>query len=143
MDDDLEQLYQDIILSHSKRPRNEGELNPNTGQAEGYNPTCGDRVTVFLRENEGKLAEVTFLGEACSIARASASIMTGLLKGLSPEEAHAKAKEFYELLTSAEAPKVDLDVLGDLVALVGVRKFPARIKCATLAWHTMEDALRK
>ena len=143
MDDELEQLYQDIILNHHKRPRHEEEMEGYTGKAEGYNPLCGDRVTVFVREADGKIAASSFQGEGCAISRASASIMMTLLDGLTPEEAHAKAKEVYELLTSRRAePEVDLFEIGELAALVGVRKFPARIKCATLAWHALEDALR-
>jgi len=141
MDDHLEQLYQDIIMDHSKRPRHEGELCPCTGRAEGYNPLCGDKVTVFVREQDGKIAETTFVGEGCAISRASASIMTTLLRGVTLDEAHAKAHEIYDLLTRTEAPQVDLMEQGEMAALVGVRKFPARIKCATLAWHALEDAL--
>ncbi len=143
MDDELEQLYQDIILGHNKRPRHEGELDPFTGKAEGYNPLCGDRITVFVNEDEGKIEKATFLGDGCAISRASASIMTTMLAGLSPDEARAKAQEVYQLLTSAEEPEIDLMEIGDLAALAGVRKFPARIKCATLAWHALEDALKK
>lgn len=142
MDDDLEQLYQDIILGHNKRPRHEGELDPYTGKAEGFNPLCGDRITVFVNEAGGKIEKATFLGDGCAISRASASIMTTLLAGLSPEEAKTKAAEVYQLLTSAEEPNVDFLEMGDMAALVGVRKFPARIKCATLAWHALEDALK-
>jgi SUF system NifU family Fe-S assembly protein len=91
MEDYLEQLYQDIILDHSKRPRHEHELEPCTGRAEGYNPICGDKVTVFVREEDGKIAATSFVGEGCAISRASASIMTTLLSGLTPDEAHAKA----------------------------------------------------
>jgi nitrogen fixation NifU-like protein len=141
MEDYLEQLYQDIILDHSKRPRHEHELEPCTGRAEGYNPICGDKVTVFVREEDGKIAATSFVGEGCAISRASASIMTTLLSGLTPDEAHAKAKEIYDLLTGAEEPEVDLEQNGEIAALAGVRKFPARIKCATLAWHALEDAL--
>jgi nitrogen fixation NifU-like protein len=141
MEDYLEQLYQDIILDHSKRPRHEHELEPCTGRAEGYNPICGDKVTVFVREEDGKIAATSFVGEGCAISRASASIMTTLLSGLTPNEAHAKAKEIYDLLTGAEEPAVDLEQNGEIAALAGVRKFPARIKCATLAWHALEDAL--
>lgn len=141
MDEHLEQLYQDIILDHSKRPRHEGEMCPCTGRAEGYNPLCGDKVTVFVREEDGKIAATSFVGEGCAISRASASIMTTLLDGMTPEQARAKAREIYDLLTRAEEPKVDLMEQGEMAALVGVRKFPARIKCATLAWHALEDAL--
>lgn len=141
MDEYLEQLYQEIILDHSKRPRHERELDPCTGRAEGYNPLCGDKVTVFVREEEGRIAEASFLGEGCAISRASASIMTTLLAGLTAEQAHAKAREIYEMLTKAEEPRLDLAENGEIAALAGVRKFPARIKCATLAWHALEDAL--
>lgn len=143
MDEELEQLYQEIILNHNKHPRHEHALDPNTGKAEGFNPLCGDRVTVFVREEDGKLAETSFVGEGCAISRASASIMTTLLKDLTPEEAKAKAAEVYQLLTSAEEPVVDFMEMGELAALAGVRKFPARIKCATLAWHALEDALKQ
>lgn len=141
MDEELEQLYQDIILNHHKHPKHEHELDPNTGKAEGYNPLCGDRVTVFVREEEGKLAEVSFVGDGCAISRASASIMTTLLQDVTPEEAKAKAAEIYQILTATEEPEVDFMEIGDVAALAGVRKFPARIKCATLAWHALEDAL--
>ncbi len=141
MDEHLEQLYQDIILDHSKRPRHEHELHPCTGHAEGYNPLCGDKVTVYVREQDGTIADASFVGEGCAISRASASIMTTLLRGLTPEEAHAKARGIYDLLTRPEEPVVDFLEMGEIAALVGVRKFPARIKCATLAWHALEDAL--
>ncbi len=142
MDEHLDELYQQIILSHNKRPRHEGSLDPYTGKAEGYNPLCGDKVTVFLNEDDSTIAQVSFVGEGCAISRASASIMTTLLQGVTPDEAREKAKEVYEMLTGNEEPVIDLAEQGDLAALAGVRKFPARIKCATLAWHAMEDALR-
>lgn len=143
MDEHLEDLYQEIILAHNKRPKNEGELDPCTGRAEGYNPVCGDKVTVFVNENDGKIEAVKFVGEGCAISRASASIMTTLLPGLTPDEARAKSDEFRAMLTSAEEPQLDFVEDGEVAALVGVRKFPARIKCATLAWHAMEDALQQ
>ena len=143
MDQHLQDLYQDIILSHNKRPRNEGELDPHTGKAEGYNPLCGDKVTVFVNEHDGRIEAVKFTGEGCAISRASASIMTTLLAGRTVQEARARAQKFYDMLTATEEP--DLDVLeeGEVAALVGVRQFPARIKCATLAWHALEEALEK
>lgn len=143
MDEELEQLYQDIILNHNKHPKHEYALDPNTGHAEGYNPLCGDRVTIYVREKDGKLEQTSFVGEGCAISRASASIMTSLLKDVTPEEARAKAAEVYKMLSGPETPEVDFLEIGDLAALVGVRKFPARIKCATLAWHAMEDALKQ
>lgn len=139
---ELDDLYQEIILTHNKRPKNEGELEPCCGKAEGYNPVCGDKVTVFVNEADGKITDVKFIGDGCAISRASASIMTTMLDDLTPDEARAKSDEFCEMLTSAEEPVVDFMEDGEVAALVGVRKFPARIKCATLAWHAMEDALK-
>ena len=141
MNENLQDLYQDIILSHNKRPRNEGELDPHTGKAEGYNPLCGDKVTVFVNEQDGRIEAVKFIGEGCAISRASASIMTTLLAGLTVKEAQARAQKFYDMLTSTEEPDLDFLEEGEVAALVGVRQFPARIKCATLAWHALEDAL--
>ena len=141
--DDLTDLYQEIILSHNRRPRNEGVLEPCDCQAEGFNPLCGDRITVYASKNsEGRLEKVQFLGEGCAISRASASIMTLQLVGASVDEAHAKIADIAKLLTQEEEPEADLEVLGDLTALLGVRRFPARIKCATLAWHALGSALR-
>ena len=141
--DDLSDLYQEIILSHNKRPRNEGELDPRTGEAEGYNPLCGDRIRIYVHQTEGGLLDaVTFTGEGCAISRASASIMTDSLKGLDREGIEKKVAEAVEMLTSREEPEIDLMEMGDLAALAGVRHFPARIKCATLAWHTLESALK-
>ncbi|MEM7384752.1 MAG: Fe-S cluster assembly sulfur transfer protein SufU [Verrucomicrobiota bacterium] len=139
---DLSELYQDIILSHNKRPKNEGELNPRTHEAEGFNPLCGDRITVHINKNGDAIEEVQFIGEGCAISRASASIMTGAVKGLTEEAFLAKMEEVVGLLTSKEDPEVALDEWGDLAALVGVRRFPARIKCATLGWHTLQNALK-
>ena len=141
--DDLSDLYQEIILSHNKRPRNEGELDPRTGEAEGYNPLCGDKIRIYVHKTEsGLLDAVSFTGEGCAISRASASIMTDSVKGLDPEALAAKVAEAVEMLTSREEPEIDLVEMGDLAALAGVRHFPARIKCATLAWHTLESALQ-
>lgn len=141
--DDLTDLYQEIILSHNRRPRNEGVLEPCDCQAEGYNPLCGDRITVYAtKDDEGRLTKVQFLGEGCAISRASASIMTLQLTGVTAEEAHAKIADVAKLLTQEEEPEADLEVLGDLTALLGVRRFPARIKCATLAWHALGSALK-
>ncbi|MFV1995859.1 MAG: Fe-S cluster assembly sulfur transfer protein SufU [Verrucomicrobiales bacterium] len=142
MDDHLTELYQDIILEHNRNPRNEGELDPFSGSAEGFNPLCGDKVTVYVREGEGGVDEIAFVGEGCAISRASASIMTKAIKGLSVEDARARIRSVHELLTGEQEPEADLTVLGDLAALVGVRRFPARVKCATMAWHTLEAALR-
>jgi nitrogen fixation NifU-like protein len=140
--DNLEDLYQEIILSHNKRPRNEGELTPHSHEAEGYNPLCGDRLKIFVRQNGPVVEAVQFTGEGCAISRASASIMTEAIKGLSGAELDAKIHEVVEMLTAKEDPTVDPFDLGELAALLGVRKVPARVKCATLAWHTLEAALK-
>lgn len=141
--DNLEDLYQEIILSHNKRPRNEGILDPHNLEAEGYNPLCGDRLQVYVRQDGPKVEAVQFTGEGCAISRASASIMTEAIKGLSGAALDAKIAEVVEMLTAKEDPDVDPFELGELSALLGVRKFPARVKCATLAWHTLAAALKK
>ena len=143
--DDLSDLYQEIILSHNKRPRNEGELNPHSHEAEGYNPLCGDRLKIYVRQagDRGMIEAVTFTGEGCAISRASASIMTTAVAQHSKEEVLRRIARAINLLTSAEEPEIDLDELGDFAALAGVRKFPARVKCATLAWHTLAAALER
>ena len=141
--DELQDLYQEIILSHNKRPRNEGELPEHTHQAEGYNPLCGDKVKVFLKVENGVVAGVSFQGDGCAISRASASMMTERLKGCPVGEMDARVAEVVGMLAGPVEPVLDLATDGDLAALAGVRKFPARIKCATLAWHAAEEALEK
>jgi nitrogen fixation NifU-like protein len=141
--DEMQDLYQEIILSHNKRPRNEGELPGCTHEAEGYNPLCGDKIHVFLKVNDGVVAEVKFRGDGCAISRASASMMTERLKGCPVGEVESRVGEIVSMLAGPEAPDMGLDTVGELAALAGVRKFPARIKCATLAWHTAEEALEK
>lgn len=143
--DELTDLYQEIILSHNRRPKNEGAMEPCDWQAEGFNPLCGDRITVYARREENdpaRLSAVQFLGEGCAISRASASMMTVQMAGVTVPEAEEKVREVVTLLTGEEEPEADLAVLGDIAALLGVRRFPARIKCATLAWHALLAALR-
>ena len=136
---ELADLYQEIILNHNKRPRNYREMPECTCSAEGNNPLCGDEVKVFVRVEDDQLSDVAFQGQGCAISRASASMMTGKTKGRSTVEARALSGKVREMLLGpeAEAPRE----LGDLAALSGVRKFPARIKCAMLPWHTLEAAL--
>lgn len=141
--EDLQDLYQDIILGHNKRPRNEGELPGHTHEAEGYNPLCGDRIRVFLKVENGVVVGVTFQGDGCAISRASASMMTERLKGCPAAEIEKRVAEVVEMLAGPVEPKLDLESVGDLAALAGVRKFPARIKCATLAWHAADEAYAK
>ena len=136
---ELADLYQEIILDHNKRPRNYREMPECTCQAEGLNPLCGDEVKVFVRVENDQLSDVAFQGQGCAISRASASMMTGKTKGRSTEEARALSGRVRDMLVGPEAEPAR--ELGDLVALSGVRKFPARIKCAMLPWHTLEAAL--
>ena len=139
--DELADLYQQIILAHNKRPRNDEVLDPCTHRAEGFNPLCGERLTLTLRKPGDVVEEIACHTEGCAISRASGSIMTAMLKGKSAEEVAAMIAEVKALLTGEREPEVDIATQGDLPALVGVRKFPARVKCATLAWHALETAL--
>ncbi len=136
---DLSDLYQEIILDHNKRPRNFREIAGCTCCAEGRNPLCGDELEVFVQLDQGRLSDVAFQGQGCAISRASASMMTTKTKGRTGEEAKDLAKAVRGMLLGPEAEPPA--ALGDLAALSGVRKFPARIKCAMLPWHTLEAAL--
>lgn len=139
MSTDLQDLYQEIILDHCKSPRNSGALEDATGEAHGNNPLCGDRVTVRVRIEDGSVADVRFDVRGCCISIASASMMTEALKGRTVGDASDESARFVARLTSRE--DVGEDEFGELAALSGVRKFPARVKCATLVWHTFCAAL--
>ena len=134
----IDELYQEIILDHSKRPRNMGQLEDPTATAEGFNPLCGDRLTLALRLENDIIKDVRFLGCGCAISTASASLMTEVLKGRTKQEAQKLFERFHQLLTNDSAQAEDL---GKLAVFSGVREFPARVKCATLAWHTLKAAL--
>ena len=136
---DLRELYQDVILEHSKAPRNYRELQSASHHAEGYNPLCGDHFTVYLYMDGGKIQDVSFQGSGCAISKASASMMTQAIKGKSREEASAIFERFHELVTGHGSAENEL--LGKLAAFAGVCEFPVRVKCATLAWHTLQAAL--
>lgn len=138
MIDETRELYQEMILDHSKRPRNCQALAQATGKAEGYNPLCGDRMTVYVRLEGDRVAQVTFEGRGCAISTASASLMTEALQGKSIEEAQRLFDRFHRMVTSEH----DHQDLGKLAVFGGVREYPARVKCATLAWHTMLAVLR-
>jgi nitrogen fixation NifU-like protein len=131
-------LYQETILDHSKRPRNCHAMEDANRRAEGYNPLCGDKLKLFLKVEDGIVKDVSFVGSGCAISTASASLMTESLKGKSQEEAMALLDKFHELLTTDTPVSKDL---GKLVVFCGVREYPARVKCATLAWHTLKSAL--
>ncbi|MGA2905370.1 MAG: Fe-S cluster assembly sulfur transfer protein SufU [Candidatus Korobacteraceae bacterium] len=136
---DLRELYQDVILEHSKAPRNFRELQTANHKAEGYNPLCGDHFTVYLDLEGDSIRDVTFQGSGCAISKASASMMTQSVKGKSKEEA-AKLFERFRNLVTGQA-NGDRDSLGKLAVFAGVSEFPVRVKCATLAWHTLQAAL--
>jgi|HubBroStandDraft_6_1064221.scaffolds.fasta_scaffold886655_1 nitrogen fixation NifU-like protein len=136
---DFDELYQEIILDHSKRPRNSGILPPPATYGSGFNPSCGDEVTVFvLQSPEGKIETISFQAQACAICTASTSLMTLQVKGTTSEQALAIQRHFIDFLTK-NGPS---DGLGHLRALAGVKKFPQRLKCATLGWHALETALK-
>ena len=142
MSDDLEDLYQDIILDHNRRPRNSREMPAATHQAEGINPLCGDEVTVYLQLLGDKIEDISFQGQGCAISQASASLMTEILHGLDLGGMRKQSEIVHDLLTADDDIQDALFEYGNLAALSGVRKFPARIKCATLAWHALEAALK-
>ncbi|HEY9576704.1 MAG TPA: SUF system NifU family Fe-S cluster assembly protein [Pseudobacillus sp.] len=135
----LDQLYRQVIMDHYKNPRNKGQLEDGTLTIDMNNPTCGDRIHLTMNVEDGKVSEARFDGEGCSISMASASMMTQAIKGKDIETALQLSKIFSEMMQGNEYPD-DLD-LGDIEALQGVAKFPARIKCATLAWKAMEKGL--
>jgi len=134
----VDDLYQEIILDHSKRPRNCHGMENANRRAEGYNPLCGDKLKLFLKMNGDIVEDASFEGSGCAISTASASLMTESLKGKTRAEATALLEKFHELLTTDTPVSQDL---GKLVVFCGVRDYPARVKCATLAWHTLKSAL--
>lgn len=140
----LRELYQEVILDHGKAPRNFGKLPAATGESHGHNPLCGDTIAIYLRVRNGLVEDIRFEGRGCAISMASASMMTEILKGKTLAEVKTMFERFHGLVTSGHAAceggfeTVDLD---KLVVLAGVREFPMRVKCATLAWHTMKAAL--
>lgn len=140
---ELQELYQQVILDHNKNPRNFGEIHNCNHHASGHNPLCGDQIEVFLVVDEASklISDVKFKGAGCAISKASASIMTTLLKGKSIEEARVMFDSFHEVVTSDPNSDPDIMNLGKLAVFCGVREFPARVKCASLAWHTMINAL--
>jgi nitrogen fixation NifU-like protein len=136
---DLRELYQDVILEHSKTPRNFRQLQSANHKAEGYNPLCGDHFTVYLDLEGDSIRDISFEGSGCAISKASASMMTQTLKGKSKEEAAKLFEQFHKLVTGQ--PNGDREDLGKLAVFAGVSEFPVRVKCATLAWHTLQAAL--
>jgi len=139
---DLRELYQEVILDHYRKPRNFVALDDANREAEGHNPLCGDRVSVYLHVEDGVVCDVSFQGAGCAISTASASLMTEAVKGKKIEEVEALFERFHDLLTEeGSSDEGEGHDLGKLEVLSGVREYPVRIKCATLAWHTLHAAL--
>jgi nitrogen fixation NifU-like protein len=141
---DLRELYQEVILDHSKNPRNFGHLDSSNREAKGHNPLCGDQLQIYALLEDGHIKDVSFEGRGCAISVASASLMTDMLKGRTIEEAEKVFKHFHAVVTGEE--EINADETGDggldkLQVLAGVRDYPMRVKCATLAWHTLKSAL--
>ncbi|OGV28782.1 MAG: SUF system NifU family Fe-S cluster assembly protein [Legionellales bacterium RIFCSPHIGHO2_12_FULL_35_11] len=136
----LRELYQEVIIDHNKNPRNHHSMREATNEAYGFNPLCGDKLTVYLNIKENIVEDASFVGCGCAISQASASLMTDSLKGKTVEEVRILFDKFHAMLTSDE-PQSDLND-DKLVVLAGVKTFPARVKCATLAWHTLDAALK-
>lgn len=139
---ELRELYQEIIIDHNRNPRNHYVLEDATAQANGFNPLCGDKLTVYAKIEEQMITDLSFVGCGCAISQASASLMTDALKGKSIAQAHALFHTVHQMLTQDDASN-ELPVVDKLTVLAGVKAFPARVKCATLAWHTLEAALNK
>ncbi len=142
MSSELRDLYQELILDHQKRPRNHRRLEHPSHTKAGVNPLCGDSLVLYLDVADGVVRDVSFEGTGCAISRASASMLTERLKGQTVAEAHALFGRFHHMLTEGEPTEADEELLGKLAVFRGVREFPARVKCATLAWQTLRAALQ-
>lgn len=139
---EMEELYREIILDHNKRPRNYRHMDCATHHADGHNPLCGDQLEIFVNVKDGIIQDISFQGEGCAISKSSASLMTTALKGKTLEEAHRECGIVLDMLTGKDGSLEKVGELGDIAALQGVKQFPARIKCATLSWHTLEASLK-
>ena len=138
---DLRELYQEVILDHTKNPRNYRAMDDASAKADGNNPLCGDRVTVYLKLDGDRIVDASFQGQGCAISKSSASIMTETVKGKTRAEAEALFDRFHEMITGKPESTADTKALGKLAVFQGVSEFPLRVKCASLAWHTLRSAL--
>lgn len=138
---DLRELYQEVILDHHKKPRNFRKPEGANKKAEGFNPLCGDKITVYLKVENGIVQDVGFVGSGCAISTASASMMTECLKGKTEEQIQAIFGRFHDLVTGKIPSDADPEAMGKLAVFAGVRDYPVRVKCATLCWHTLRAAL--
>ncbi|WGS84256.1 Fe-S cluster assembly sulfur transfer protein SufU [Methylomonas sp. UP202] len=141
MFEDLRDLYQEVIFDHNRNPRNFRIMEEANRRVDGFNPLCGDKLTLFLKIDDHVIQDASFQGSGCAISTASVSLMTEIIKGLTEDEAEALFKQFHEM-TTGKTEDVNLEAIGKLAVLAGVREYPARVKCATLAWHTLDAALK-
>jgi nitrogen fixation NifU-like protein len=141
MFDDLRDLYQEVIFDHNRNPRNFRIIEDADRKVEGFNPLCGDRLTLYLKMDGDVIKDASFQGSGCAISTASVSLMTEIIKGKTEQEAGTLFKQFHEMTTGKDQ-HFNLEVVGKLAVLAGVREYPARVKCATLAWHTLDAALK-
>lgn len=142
MNPEFKELYQEIILEHNRSPRNFGKLDHATHVLDGRNPLCGDQYKIYLLVNKGRIEQVSFEGSGCAISKASASVMTTTVKGKTVEEAEAYFQLFHKIVTGEADTEETFDSVGKMAAFAGVAEFPVRVKCASLAWHTMHNALQ-
>jgi len=137
----ISELYQSVILDHNSKPRNFREMETSTHRIEGYNPLCGDHFTIFLNLEGNVVADISFIGTGCAISKASTSLMTAAVKGKTRPEALEIFERFHHLITADLEEELDLESVGKLAVFSGVREFPARVKCASLSWHTLKTGL--
>ena len=143
MNQELRELYQQVILDHNKSPRNFRKMENPTQEADGHNPLCGDTIHIYLKVENGIIKDVSFEGKGCAISKASASMMTSMIKGKTVREAEELFEKFHALVTGKLGNNPDLTEFGKLAVFAGVQEFPVRVKCASLAWHTMDTALHQ
>jgi nitrogen fixation NifU-like protein len=140
--DEIRDLYQEVVFDHNRNPRNFRVMEDANRKIEGFNPLCGDRITLYVKVKDGVIEDVSFQGAGCAISTASASLMTEIVRGLKESEAEHLFEVFHRITTGKGGESVNLEELGKLAVLAGVRAYPARVKCATLAWHSLQAALR-
>ncbi|MCF7968043.1 MAG: SUF system NifU family Fe-S cluster assembly protein [Methylococcaceae bacterium] len=140
--DQIRDLYQEVVFDHNRNPRNFRVMEDANRKIEGFNPLCGDRITLYAKVIDGKIEDVSFQGSGCAISTASASLMTEIVKGQTEQEAEQLFDLFHRITTGKNGDEVNLEELGKLAVLAGVRAYPARVKCATLAWHSLQSVLK-
>ena len=140
--DQIRDLYQEVVFDHNRNPRNFRVMSDANRKIEGFNPLCGDRITLYAKVNDGVIEDVSFQGSGCAISTASASLMTEIVRGKTEPEAEQLFELFHRITTGKNGDEVNLEEIGKLAVLAGVRAYPARVKCATLAWHSLQAALK-